>query len=73
MQQFGFYAMGYRRERWYWESVVMLRKMAMVYIMIYVREPALQVYCASWLITVALVAQLLVRPQPEALIFNLEV
>ena len=39
----------------------------------YIRDPALQVYCAAWTIEAALVAHFVARPHQDSLLFNLEV
>ena len=58
---FGFLMSGYTREAWYWEAVVMMRKSAMVFISVYVRD-IMSVYAAMWTMTLCCVLQIHFKP-----------
>eukprot|EP01063_Lacrimia_lanifica_P039779 TRINITY_DN8828_c0_g1_i2.p1 TRINITY_DN8828_c0_g1~~TRINITY_DN8828_c0_g1_i2.p1 ORF type:complete len:3760 (+),score=200.29 TRINITY_DN8828_c0_g1_i2:99-11282(+) len=58
---FGFLMVGYTRKMWFWEAVVMLRKLIMVCISVYV-EDTLSTYVAMWTMTICCVLQLRYQP-----------
>ena len=62
---------GYKQDFWFWQAVIMVRKMVLVLIIVFVGENTqLQSYCGMWAMSVALIAQIWFQPnsKPE---FNL--
>jgi hypothetical protein len=62
---------GYKAEYWYWQVVIMVRKMILVLIIVFIGDNTqLQSYCGMWTMSVALIAQIWFQPndKPE---FNL--
>eukprot|EP00760_Papus_ankaliazontas_P024997 PhM_4_TR2453/c0_g1_i1/m.65008 len=45
---FSFMTAGYKRNRWYWECVIMLRKAAIVCISVFATDVKLQTYLSMW-------------------------
>ena len=41
---FTFLMAGYRQDRWFWEAIVMVRKMAIVFAVVFVTDRNLQMY-----------------------------
>ena len=73
-RRYGFLFDGYDAERgWaWWEAVVMLRKVLVTAIAVFLDDSFMQVYAATILLTVALVAQAYVSPFTSDLHNNLE-
>eukprot|EP01064_Diplonema_japonicum_P027248 TRINITY_DN3914_c0_g2_i1.p1 TRINITY_DN3914_c0_g2~~TRINITY_DN3914_c0_g2_i1.p1 ORF type:complete len:1327 (+),score=241.07 TRINITY_DN3914_c0_g2_i1:1343-5323(+) len=69
---FGFLLMGYREDRWYWEAVVMIRKLAVVFIVVFIQDVRLQTYVGMWVMSLALIVHLWCRPYDSSLLINLE-
>ena len=73
-RKYGFLFDGYDAERgWYWwEAVVMLRKVLVTSIAVFINDGFFQTYAAAMLVTTALVAQAWVSPFESDLHNNLE-
>eukprot|EP00004_Rigifila_ramosa_P013166 TRINITY_DN289_c0_g1_i4.p1 TRINITY_DN289_c0_g1~~TRINITY_DN289_c0_g1_i4.p1 ORF type:complete len:4683 (+),score=945.47 TRINITY_DN289_c0_g1_i4:1543-14049(+) len=64
---------GYKREKFYWELVIMLRKMFIVGVSVFLRyHPSNQVFAGLWLIVVSLVMHVHHRPFENDLPTRLE-
>lgn len=59
---YGFLYDGYRDECIWWEAVVLLRKLGTTFLSVFVNDSFNQIYFASWLIFIAIIAHLLFRP-----------
>eukprot|EP01062_Namystynia_karyoxenos_P069603 TRINITY_DN65063_c0_g1_i1.p1 TRINITY_DN65063_c0_g1~~TRINITY_DN65063_c0_g1_i1.p1 ORF type:complete len:3249 (+),score=756.35 TRINITY_DN65063_c0_g1_i1:87-9749(+) len=57
-----FFVTGFRPTRWYWELVVLVRKMLIIYLVSFVNKGELQTYAGMWLITVYLVVTIWADP-----------
>ena len=69
---FGFLVLGYREEMWYWEAVVMMRKLAVVFTVVFIQDVKIQTYVGMWAMTLALIVHLWSRPYDSNLLINLE-
>ena len=69
---FGFLVMGYREDKWYWEAIVMMRKLAVVFIVVFIEDSKLQTYVGMWVMSFALVVHLWARPYDSNVLINLE-
>eukprot|EP00003_Mantamonas_plastica_P005457 TRINITY_DN1438_c0_g2_i1.p1 TRINITY_DN1438_c0_g2~~TRINITY_DN1438_c0_g2_i1.p1 ORF type:complete len:2790 (-),score=923.47 TRINITY_DN1438_c0_g2_i1:15-8384(-) len=64
---------GYKTTRFYWEAVVMIRKVLIVMVIVFYREkPLTQLYSSLWVIFAALIAHLFARPFATHLTSRLE-
>ncbi|KAJ9438469.1 Cell death abnormality protein 1, partial [Diplonema papillatum] len=69
----GFLFRGYKRDKWYWEVVVHIRKCLVVLIVIAFNDnPLLQTYVALWLIGFSLLMNLFFEPYVSKFIEQLE-
>eukprot|EP01062_Namystynia_karyoxenos_P000373 TRINITY_DN10121_c0_g1_i1.p1 TRINITY_DN10121_c0_g1~~TRINITY_DN10121_c0_g1_i1.p1 ORF type:complete len:4193 (+),score=1392.82 TRINITY_DN10121_c0_g1_i1:92-12670(+) len=71
---FGFLTAGYRRERWYWESLIMLRKLAAVVIAQagIIKSPTLRNYLLMWAMLIFYILQTNYRPYAFSKLNELE-
>ena len=69
---FSFLLRGYHEKFWYWEIVIMIRKLLVVCIIVYVEDTLLQTYLFMWVIGLALVIHLLARPFVQPVLYNTE-
>eukprot|EP00003_Mantamonas_plastica_P032823 TRINITY_DN910_c0_g1_i6.p1 TRINITY_DN910_c0_g1~~TRINITY_DN910_c0_g1_i6.p1 ORF type:complete len:2849 (-),score=805.55 TRINITY_DN910_c0_g1_i6:52-8598(-) len=64
---------GYKTHRFYWEAVIMVRKVLIVSVVVLYREKALsQLYASLWVVFAALIAHLIARPYATHLSSRLE-
>ena len=59
---------GYKEEYWYWQALIMVRKMVLVLSIVFLSDnKLLQSYCGMWVMSVALVLQIYFSPaiKPE--------
>eukprot|EP01061_Rhynchopus_euleeides_P018442 TRINITY_DN3051_c0_g1_i3.p1 TRINITY_DN3051_c0_g1~~TRINITY_DN3051_c0_g1_i3.p1 ORF type:complete len:552 (+),score=234.54 TRINITY_DN3051_c0_g1_i3:180-1658(+) len=69
----GFLYSGYRRRWYFWECVTLLRKMLLVFIVVFlVRYPSYQLYAAAWLMGAFTLLNVLVRPYKDSNLWYLE-
>eukprot|EP01061_Rhynchopus_euleeides_P024032 TRINITY_DN38851_c0_g1_i1.p1 TRINITY_DN38851_c0_g1~~TRINITY_DN38851_c0_g1_i1.p1 ORF type:complete len:370 (+),score=86.42 TRINITY_DN38851_c0_g1_i1:26-1111(+) len=69
----GFLYSGYRRRWYFWECVTLLRKMLLVFIVVFlVRYPSYQLYAAMWLMTTFCLINVLVRPYKDSNLWYME-
>jgi hypothetical protein len=62
---------GYKDTFWFWQAIIMIRKLVLVLIIVFIGDnPQLQSYCGMWAMSIALVIQIWFEPnsKPE---FNL--
>ena len=71
-RMFLFLLSGYRGTMWWWEICVMMRKAAIISIVVFVNDSKLQAYLALWLLLTTLTLHLIVRPYECALLDLLE-
>eukprot|EP00760_Papus_ankaliazontas_P007633 PhM_4_TR1341/c1_g1_i2/m.96537 len=73
MAMFGFLFSGYRKSKFYWEMVTMVRKMLVVFIVVFLtKEPKVQTYAAMWTIAVFLFLNIFLRPWKYRVLWALE-
>ena len=70
---FGFLLDGYRPQHFYWEGVVLLRKITIVAVVYYQKDPFLQSLSAAAVFTVNIALQLAVQPFTSQLVNMLDV
>jgi len=63
---------GYRRSRWYWESIVLVRKAAVVAVAFAIQDVRVRVYAAMWVMAIAFTANALLRPYANVMLSALE-
>jgi len=71
-QLFAFLLRGYRPKLWFWEVVVMMRKLITVAIIVFIHDSTLEVYAFMWTIGVFLALHLALRPYEEEVLYNME-
>ena len=69
---FSFLVVGYREDWWFWETLVMMRKLAIVVVSVYIAHGTLQTYAAAWVLTAALAAHSWAQPYVWPSITRLE-
>jgi hypothetical protein len=65
---FLFLSGGYKPQFWFWQALIMVRKMALVLVVVFLAdetEGELQSYCGMWVMFVALVLQLWLQPSEK--------
>lgn len=62
---FVFLVCGYDEDRWWWETVILWRKLALAFILVFVDEQRLQTYFALWILMTALALQMWLEPYDE--------
>ncbi|CUG86884.1 membrane-associated protein, putative [Bodo saltans] len=62
---FVFLVCGYDEDRWWWEAVVLWRKLALASILVFIDDQRLQTYAALWLLMFALALQMWLEPYDE--------
>ena len=73
MATLGFLYSGYRQKRWYWEMVIMVRKMFMVFIVVFLaRNAEYQLWAAMWTIAFFLFLNVTLRPFKFTILWVLE-
>ena len=54
---------GYKEKYWFWQAVIMIRKMILVLIIVFIgNNTKLQSYCGMWVMSIALVMQIWFQP-----------
>jgi hypothetical protein len=71
---FMFLVGGYKSEFWYWQAVIMVRKLLLAMVTVFISKdlPELQNYCAMWIMMLALTLQLWLKPNTEKMHNNVE-
>ena len=71
---FMFLVGGYKQKYWYWQAVIMVRKLLLVMVNVFIPKELLELqnYCAMWVMLVALVLQLWLKPNIEDMHNNVE-
>ena len=59
---FSFFLAGYARPMWWWEVVVLARKVLIVSCVALIGDKSVQVYCAMWAMTIALTVHIFFQP-----------
>ena len=73
MSTLGFLYSGYRLKRWYWEMIIMIRKMLIVFIVVFLaRNAEYQMWAAMWTIAFFLSLNVLLRPFKFVVLWKLE-
>eukprot|EP00003_Mantamonas_plastica_P017629 TRINITY_DN2915_c0_g2_i3.p1 TRINITY_DN2915_c0_g2~~TRINITY_DN2915_c0_g2_i3.p1 ORF type:complete len:5220 (-),score=1332.45 TRINITY_DN2915_c0_g2_i3:434-16093(-) len=73
LQRYRFLYDGYANKRFFWEMIIMMRKMLIVTVIVFARrKPLMQLYGGLWLIMGSLVAHLYGRPFVLPMATNLE-
>ena len=69
----GFLYSGYRESKYYWEMLTLVRKMLLVFIVVFVNKyPKNQLYLAMWLITVCVFLNIFLKPFKYSILWKLE-
>jgi hypothetical protein len=65
---------GYKQEFWYWQAVIMVRKLLLGMVTVFIPKelPELQNYLAMWIMMLALSLQLWLKPNTENMHNNVE-
>lgn len=63
-ERFGFLYNGYRLKRYYWESVVMLRKVAMIFISVFLRSQGTRIQALTVFLFLLFAAILTLKQKP---------
>jgi hypothetical protein len=62
-QMFMFLIGGYQNKYWFWQAIIMVRKMALVLIVVFINDNSqLQSYCGMWTMSAALIGQIWFQP-----------
>jgi len=69
---FFFVTGGFADNRWFWESVVLARKAAVVMVAVSVSDPKMRVYAGMWTMTAAFLLNAIVLPYNDKLLYRLE-
>jgi hypothetical protein len=69
---FFFVTGGYAGKRWYWESVVLARKAAVVAVAFAISDARLRVYGGMWTMAFAFALNAIVQPYDDVLLYRLE-
>ena len=73
MSTLGFLYAGYRQKRWYWEMVIMIRKMFIVFIVVFLaRNAEHQIWAAMWTTALFLFLNVMLRPFKFSILWILE-
>lgn len=62
---FVFLVSGYDEDRWWWETMILWRKLALAFVLVFVDDQRLQTYFALWILMIALALQLWLEPYDE--------
>ena len=57
---------GYKESFWYWQAIIMIRKMAIVIVIVFIGSSKLQTYCGMITMAVALILQVLLSPAEKS-------
>ncbi len=72
-QRLGFLYIGLREERYYWELVTIIRKLGVVYCVVFINKNSVQqVFASIWLVQFSILGHLIFRPFQAALAHRLE-
>jgi hypothetical protein len=69
---FFFVTGGYADKRWFWESVVLARKAALVVVAFAIQDARLRVYAGIWTVSLAFLLNAIVQPYSDPLLHRLE-
>eukprot|EP01059_Diplonema_ambulator_P034027 TRINITY_DN742_c2_g1_i6.p2 TRINITY_DN742_c2_g1~~TRINITY_DN742_c2_g1_i6.p2 ORF type:complete len:5800 (+),score=1627.99 TRINITY_DN742_c2_g1_i6:20670-38069(+) len=73
MSTLGFLYSGYRQKRYYWEMVITLRKMVVVFVVVFLTKyPRYQLWAAMWVMAVFVFMNILLRPYKYRVLWALE-
>eukprot|EP00743_Colponemidia_sp_Colp-15_P014672 GILK01017446.1.p1 GENE.GILK01017446.1~~GILK01017446.1.p1 ORF type:complete len:725 (+),score=57.33 GILK01017446.1:298-2175(+) len=53
---------GYKEEFWFWQAIIMIRKMVLVSVLVFLTDGMLQSYAATWIMSISLVLQVWLNP-----------
>jgi hypothetical protein len=69
---FFFVTGGYADKRWYWESVVLARKAAVVTVAFAILDARMRVYASIWTMSVGFMLNAIVQPYSDKMLYRLE-
>lgn len=69
---FSYYTAGYDSKYWWWEGVILTRKLAIISISVFVVNEELRLYIAMWFLSIALMGHIQARPFQENMLHNME-
>ena len=69
---FAFLMAGFRREFRYWETLTLLRKFLVIFVVTFVPDPRLRIYASMWLMLAFLILHYVFQPFERAAVNNLE-
>ncbi len=72
LSTFAFYTAGYDSKFWWWEGVILTRKLALISISVFVQSDGLRLYIAMWFLSAALIGHIQAHPFVNPLLHNME-
>lgn len=72
MATFAFYTAGYNQKTWWWEGMILVRKLGTIGFAVFIAEDTIRLYCVMWFIGFQLLAHLQAKPYTEAKLHNCE-
>ena len=72
LSTFAFYTAGYDSRFWWWEGVILTRKLALISISVFVQQDGLRLYIAMWFLSAALIGHIQAHPFVNQLLHNME-
>lgn len=69
---FSYYTAGYDTRFWWWEGVILLRKLAIICISVFVTDESLRQYIAMWFLSFALMGHIQAHPFTNPMLHNME-
>jgi hypothetical protein len=72
MQMFAFYTAGYAETFWWWEGMILIRKLGIISIAVFVTNETLRLYAVMWFLSVMVLSHMSAHPYPDGTLHHTE-
>lgn len=71
-QTFAYYTAGYDKRTWWWEGVILTRKLGIIAISVFIQSDGLRLYIAMWFLAAGLMGHIQLEPYTVPMLHNTE-